>query len=909
MEINFFRLFICLVFLINNTVSYSQKFEWGSDLGSFNDEMNNWVKTIPDNKGNVFVATRQDWNGRVLLQKFNSNGAIVWTKTIINEGINTGNAYFNAINYDKFGNIYLGGSFSGTCDFKAGVGVVDLLITDAWNRKISGAYVLKLDSNGNYLWAKGFNSFAPAEVQSLDIDSLGKLYMTGNFHSRIDLNPSSDSLYKTPTGNSSFFIVKLNDSGLLEWAKTVDAKSNTTWSRIIKVSNLGKVYVSGYMQSDTIDIDPGSSSYYVYPQSNSGTSTSFFIALDSNGSFEKGWNFPYSISSIKVLDNGSILTTGYIYGVRDFDPSINVHYSRNKTESAYVAMYDSSCLFKWVRTFGNTFSNTFAIETDKFGNIYTAGSFKDSADFDVGYGLYKLKSNGEADMFINKMNSGGDFIWAKSAGSILYNDVVKNIGVDERGNVFISGFYQNNFNDTMMLDSIKMSSKGSTFVARISQDKCSDVSIIIDSTSNVSCGQSGLIKVHTSGGDFPINYIWNSIPISTDSTFGTTKSGVYTVTATDAQGCTKNRSIKIDGAKYPSDYDITCFFYGGSFRPGVRQTISLCAINDGCLPKNCKLKLILPSTVNLNSSTNQPIIKGDTIEWNIYNLTYDNSFCSTLGITPNIALNVGSVICFKVEVSPINGDIDSSNNKKQYCFPIVNSFDPNDKQVYPNEVCNTNYILPNQILTYTLRFQNTGNASAINIKILDTLSSSLDISTFRILEKSHENFITTVLSSNTLVFSCDNIMLPDSAIDEAGSHGFITYEIKPLPNILTGSSIKNVADIYFDYNEPIKTNTVINRVIDILPTCTSSGFERTLQTNYGDIFLYPNPGTSILFVQSNVEIDEISIYNYCGQVVKKKVNASESNEINVIDLEAGIYLVEVKTKYGFSRAKWFKNSN
>ena len=115
----------------------------------------------------------------------------------------------------------------------------------------------------------------------------------------------------------------------------------------------------------------------------------------------------------------------------------------------------------------------------------------------------------------------------------------------------------------------------------------------------------------------------------------------------------------------------------------------------------------------------------------------------------------------------------NSNNLGEYCYPVANSFDPNDKQVYPSAV-SPGY---NDYLTYTINFQNLGTAPAQNIRIMDTLDANLDLSTFEIINYSHAN--TTTLTGSLLIFRFPNIQLADSASSPEGSKGFVQYKIKP----------------------------------------------------------------------------------------------------------------------------------
>src|SRR5690606_7247052 len=102
-------------------------------------------------------------------------------------------------------------------------------------------------------------------------------------------------------------------------------------------------------------------------------------------------------------------------------------------------------------------------------------------------------------------------------------------------------------------------------------------------------------------------------------------------------------------------------------------------------------------------------------------------------------------------------------------------------------------------------FQNMGTASAINIKVSDTIQNQLDVSTLRLLDMSHEGRMQ--IYNNEVDFIFDDIYLPDSTTDEPNSHGYVLFAIKPRSFVNIGDYIYNEAAIYFDYNEPVITNT------------------------------------------------------------------------------------------------------
>ncbi|HRI29230.1 MAG TPA: FG-GAP-like repeat-containing protein, partial [Chitinophagales bacterium] len=175
-------------------------------------------------------------------------------------------------------------------------------------------------------------------------------------------------------------------------------------------------------------------------------------------------------------------------------------------------------------------------------------------------------------------------------------------------------------------------------------------------------------------------------------------------------------------------------------------------------------------------------------------------------------------------------------NSFSYTPLVTCSYDPNDKQVTPLGIKEQNYTLIGQELFYTIRFQNTGNDTAFNVIIADTLSAWVNHHTFRIINSSHP--MQTKRHSNGLVeFYFKNIMLPNSTVNEPGSHGYILYAVQLVANLPDNTPITNTAYIYFDQNPAIVTNTVKNTMVYELPIDKNSANT----TGISLVALTPNP--------------------------------------------------------------------
>jgi uncharacterized repeat protein (TIGR01451 family) len=213
------------------------------------------------------------------------------------------------------------------------------------------------------------------------------------------------------------------------------------------------------------------------------------------------------------------------------------------------------------------------------------------------------------------------------------------------------------------------------------------------------------------------------------------------------------------------------------------------------------------------------------------------------------------------------------NNNLYLCYDVVNSYDPNYKEVYPTNV------LPAYAdwFTYTVHFQNLGTAAAININVLDTLDANLDEQTFEVINYSHYN--ETILQDHIVNFRFPNIMLPDSASNPSGSQGFVQYRIKPLANLLAGTQIENTAHIYFDFNPAVVTNTTVNNFVTPVGNTSISENKK--------LFVYPNPSTGIFTISAAANIE---VYNIIGELILFENSATS---IDLTAASKGMYFVKL----------------
>jgi hypothetical protein len=276
-----------------------------------------------------------------------------------------------------------------------------------------------------------------------------------------------------------------------------------------------------------------------------------------------------------------------------------------------------------------------------------------------------------------------------------------------------------------------------------------------------------------------------------------------------------------------------------------------------------------------------------------FNFTNINPFeTRTIDLRFNVfappVTNIDEVLLSTATINPIGGDYTPEDNVFQYSQVVIGSYDPNDITCLEGD-----QVLiadADEYLHYLIRFQNTGTASAINVRVDHTLDSKLDWTTMQLESLSHAGRV-AISNGSEVSFIFDNINLPDSTTDEPNSHGFITYKIKPQSNVVLGDVINAVAAIYFDFNPPIITNTASTVFVETLSVVD---FEAAKVT------VYPNPTQGILTVVSEIPIESIGLYNQLGQLV---LTVKDTSVIDVASLRQGVYLMTLKDASGTTWTK------
>lgn len=407
---------------IYSTGYFTNTVDFDPDTGTFN--------LTSDIKRDLFV------------QKLDHQGKLVWAKQMKTTG--NGNQLPNSITIDPDGNILSTGRFSGTVDFDPDTG--SFLLTSIGYDDI---YIQKLDADGKLLWAKQIGGSKYDAGNDLVTDSYANVYITGSFGKTVDFDPGPGAYNLTAVGPGSgyyydVFILKLSSKGVFQWVRQMGG-GTSDYGNAITIDAAGNILTTGSF-SGTGDFDPGIG---VSNLTSSGQNDIFIQKLDSSG--RHIWAKQISgignelSSCITANTNGDIFIGGTFSHSVDFDPGTDTFLltALTNSNSIFVEKLDSLGNFIWVRLIEGTKSKSLnSMALDKAGNIYSTGNYLGNVDLDPSDSILSFSSKGQYDVFVQKLDSNGQFEWATSTGSQGY-DYSNDIVINSIGDIITVGSFQN----------------------------------------------------------------------------------------------------------------------------------------------------------------------------------------------------------------------------------------------------------------------------------------------------------------------------------------------------------------------------------------------------------------------------------------------------------------------------------
>lgn len=388
----------------------------------------------------------------VFLVKYDSAGTVLWAKSSIGIG---GGGYGYNLNVDVFGDILLTGWFSG-----------DSISFDSYTLYTTGSpspflFLVKYNSSGNVLWAKGAGGGQSQYGYSTSSDANGNIFLTGAFSSSTIIF-DSDTLYNS--GNADLYITKYDTLGNVIWAKSVGGTSGE-WSYGVTADQNGNAYITGWFASSTISFD-------TIALINSTGSPDFFIAkYNSAGNIlwaksVGGVGFEQGSAIVSTSLNGVYVTGFFNSPSITFDSHTLLNSSTTSGgQNMFLVKYDSSGNVLWAKTtYDTSYCKPFSIAVDQQDNPYIVGNLNISAiSFDTI--TLQLPPNSGDPMFIVRYDSSGIALWAKALAS--GGDDLNSIAVDYAGDIYVGGDFAINL-FVVGSDTLILTGGESPFVAKLS---------------------------------------------------------------------------------------------------------------------------------------------------------------------------------------------------------------------------------------------------------------------------------------------------------------------------------------------------------------------------------------------------------------------------------------------------------
>ncbi len=611
-------LIISYVTITNFAFAQYPNLLWAKSIGysGTNPQLRNTAKDAADNVYNIIDALggTLDVNPDPVIQnllyfpynigvvqKINTNGELVWALNI---------NYATSIFVDKYNNLLILGDYHGTVDVDPSPNVFNLTSVGGGDN----TFLVKLDSAGNFIWAKNFEFEIPygGNKKFCTTDTSNNIFLSARFSGSVDVDPSANIYTISSLGGS--FILKMDSNANFIWAKILDGGA---YINHIIVDNSNSIYISGAIVGNA-DIDPSSNVYNLDGQTCLGSTYPhpFIVNLNDTGDFIWGQLYGNSCNYgeckiIKDTDDNLYVTANSNYlGAIDFDLGtgvVNLPASIN-ANGTFLAKYDSNNILIWVKEIKDIGYNYFL--TDNQSNIYLTGLFSGSEDFDPGSNVYNLQANGYSDLFILKLNNMGDFVWVTQLGE-QYNTIGTGIGTSTAFSILLDNNNQvygvGDFKDTVDFDPTPS-------IFNISDIGISDIFFF-----KYGCINGSVHNLNSCN-----NYFFNNQSLTT--------SGTYYDTLANANGCdsiiTLNLTINTPTSNILNQTSCNSYFFNN-------QTLTLSGTYYDTLVNSTGCDSIISLNLTINNPNNTITQSGATLTANAFGATYQWVNCASFSIIPN----------------------------------------------------------------------------------------------------------------------------------------------------------------------------------------------------------------------------------------------------------------------------------
>lgn len=390
----------------------------------------------------------------IFVGKIDKDGTWIWV--LSGGGSNTDIG--THITHDTAGNTYIVGRILGTATF----GSTTLSTQGSFD-----LFVAKIAANGSWSWAQAGGGSGSDYAQAVGLDGSGNLYMTGYMTSNVGTfgNSSYVSL-----GGAEIFVAKLDNTGKWLWVKMAGGNGDD-YGQSLVVDSTGNAYVTGSFSSSA-----GFGTSTVLSQ---GELDIFVTKIDSNGNYSppvtwggttSNQDTGYAIASDTA---GNLYVAGAYHGSATFGS--HAVSSHSNSLDLFVGKLSSTGQWLWVQSAGGPLDDrALAIAVDSNANVYITGQFFATTQSQGGatFGQTTLSTKGLGDIFVAKLNTSGQWQWAKQAGGTR-TDAGYGITTDANGNLYVIGTFQTNSStEVATFDTKTLTGRGNhdIFVGKLDKD-------------------------------------------------------------------------------------------------------------------------------------------------------------------------------------------------------------------------------------------------------------------------------------------------------------------------------------------------------------------------------------------------------------------------------------------------------
>ncbi|MBP7713947.1 MAG: T9SS type A sorting domain-containing protein [Bacteroidia bacterium] len=879
---------LALLFILLTATVQAQEIEWQNTIGgNYTDQLYSIQQTtdggyILGGWSESYISgdkTENSFGGSdYWVVKLDSIGNIQWQNTI---GGNSGDGLYSVQQTTDGGYILGGVSTSNISGDKTenSQGYIDY-------------WVVKLDASGNIQWQNTIGGNSDDYLTSIQQTTDGGYILGGWSNSNISGDKTENS-----QGDYDYWVLKLDPTGNIQWQNTIGGSINDQLYSIQQTIDGG--YILGGWSNSNISGDK---------TENSQGTDYWVVKLDASGNIQWqntiGGSFLDYLNCMQQTSDGGFILAG----------SSQSGISGDKTEDSqggsdyWVVKLDAFGNIQWQNSIGGNSDDYLTSIQQTIDGGYILGGYSNSGisgDKTENYqGLY--------DYWVVKLDATGNIQWQNTIGGNSWDELISIQQTNDGGYILgghsssgISGDKTENSQGDYDYWVVKLTNKISLINGKIYIDANSNT--IQDSNEinlpnrMITEQNTGRIAFSEQNGNYNVSVLdtgnftvsaatlnyYNSVPLVHTAYFNSIQQvDSLNDFAFQPNGIINDVCVKLTPVSL--------------FRSGFDATYNISFVNNGTTTLTPTVIFFPDTSVSFVTSSATPAsVTTDSIVWNIGALTPFQSGNIVVTVNVHTGLPIGSLINSRVRIEPVAGDANPGCNYSEWGVFTTGSFDPNDILVNRDTLFTTE--IPNPpYLDYIIRFQNTGNDTAFNVKVLNPLDTNkLQLNTLEYVASSHPVNMNFIYHERNMEFKFDNILLPDSNVNEPLSHGFIHYRIKPKTSLVLNDNIQNNAAIYFDFNDPVITNTATTHVV--LPTGIAS------YQSPENIQLFPNPAQSEINLQHITAVEKIQVIDVLGKIVfEKNTNNQQYLKINISQVQNGVYFVKAYSAQGVVVKKFVK---